>query len=48
MDTAGYQFLKVTVRDSIAFAEMSHPHYNRTERDDWIKLVADASADHVR
>jgi enoyl-CoA hydratase len=45
MDTTGYQFLNVTLRDGIAFAEMAHPNYNRVERDDWIKLLAEAGSD---
>ena len=45
MAKRGYQFLEVSERDGIVFAEMRHPNYNRTERDDWPRLVADVASD---
>jgi enoyl-CoA hydratase len=49
MNTSGYKFLRIRMRDGIVFAEMSHPNYDRAERDDWSKLVSSVAGDpHVR
>jgi enoyl-CoA hydratase len=39
MDTSGYLFLEVEVRDHVAIATMSHPDYSHAERVDWTRLI---------
>jgi enoyl-CoA hydratase/carnithine racemase len=45
MTAPGYRFLRVQQRGAIVFAEMSHPNYNRDERDDWRQLLDNVAAD---
>jgi enoyl-CoA hydratase/carnithine racemase len=45
MGATEYRFLRVESRDGIVFAEMSHPNYNRHERDDWPELLGKVAAD---
>jgi enoyl-CoA hydratase/carnithine racemase len=45
MTATQYRFLRVTARDGIVFAEMSHPNYNRDERGDWPKLLDAVATD---
>jgi enoyl-CoA hydratase/carnithine racemase len=40
-----YRFLRVRHSGGIVFAEMSHPNYNRDERDDWPRLFDSVAAD---
>jgi enoyl-CoA hydratase/carnithine racemase len=43
--TAPYKFLHVHNRDGVVFAEMSHPNYNRDEREDWPRLLESVAND---
>ncbi len=45
MTAKKYQFLRVRHRGGVVFAEMSHPNYNRDERDDWPRLFDSVAAD---
>jgi enoyl-CoA hydratase/carnithine racemase len=45
MPANDYQFLRVSQHGAIVFAEMSHPNYNRDERDDWPRLLDNVAAD---
>ena len=45
MTARDYRFLRVSQRGGIVFAEMSHPNYNRDERDDWPRLFDSVAAD---
>jgi enoyl-CoA hydratase len=45
VDPSAYRFLRVRLDGGIVFAEMSHPNYDRSERDEWPRLIADVAAD---
>jgi enoyl-CoA hydratase/carnithine racemase len=45
MDLSSFSFLRVEVRDGVAFATMTHPDYDHEEREEWTRLIAGVDED---